>query len=426
MNTRSHAAKIIFQVIEEHKGLHEINLPSDPFVKHLCYGVIRNYETLRHIAQNILHENIKQKDKIIFYIIIVTLYQILYTDTPDYAACNEGVAACADVNKSWAQSLVNKISRLAIEDKEKFLSSSLEQLNCKYNHPFWLIKKIKRAWPNHWEEILHNNLIPAAMDLRVNLAKISRDDFLKKLNSAQIIYSAIPNTNAGVRLNNASNVDEIPGFYNGEFSVQDLSGQLAIELLPLAENMSVLDACAAPGSKSCHLLERMNNKLNLTAIDKSSKRLELLQQNLQRNNLTATIKAVDAIEFASHKQNTYDLILLDAPCSATGVIRRHPEIKLLRNKEQIDELMQVQTELLEALWNLVAPGGAMLYTTCSILPEENFLQITNFLNKHHDAKLKEYQVPDAIITPSGSQLLPSSDHDGFFYAYLQKTITPSK
>jgi 16S rRNA (cytosine967-C5)-methyltransferase len=419
MNTRSQAAKIINQVIEEHKGLNEINLPNDPFVKHLCYGVIRNYESLRNIAQKILHTEIAQKDKIIFYIIIVTLYQIIYTDTPDYAACNEGVTACADVNKSWAQSLVNKISHVAIKDKEKLLAACTEQLNSKYNHPFWLIKKIKRAWPEHWEEILRNNLIPAPMDLRVNLTKISRDDFLIKLKAAKIIAAAIPNTKAGIRLQNAKNVDEIPGFSTGEFSVQDLSGQLAIELLPISENMSVLDACAAPGSKSCHLLERMHNKLNLTAIDKSSKRLALLQQNLQRNSLTANVKAISAVEFASNCLNKYDLILLDAPCSAIGVVRRHPEIKLLRNKEQIDELITVQKELLDTLWKLVAPGGAMLYTTCSILPEENFVQITDFLSRHHNAKLKEYQIPDAIMTYAGSQLLPSADHDGFFYAYLQ-------
>ena len=423
MNNRAQAAKILMTIVTEHKGLNEIDLPEEPFTRHLIYGAIRNFESLRAMVQHLLHKQIKEKDQIVFYLLIITLYQIVYSDTPEYAAINESVSACAKLDKKWAEALINKIARLAIERKQELIDLCQQELNTKYNHPFWLIKKIKRAWPEYWQDILRNNMQQAPMDLRVNLMKISREEFIKELEQNNIVAKVIPKVKTAVRLETPMPTKEIPGFDNGLFSVQDTAGQIAIELLKLKPDMKILDACAAPGSKTCHLLERLNVKYELIAIDKSAKRLERLKENLIRNKLVADVLTCDAIDFAQDSKQQFDLILLDAPCSATGVIRRHPDIKLLRNKSKVSELMLQQHKLIRALWKILKYDGRLLYTTCSVLPEENYEQIKNFTTENMEAKLINLDIKNSIDTKYGYQLLPSENNDGFFYAYLEKSCT---
>jgi 16S rRNA (cytosine967-C5)-methyltransferase len=335
---------------------------------------------------------------------------------------NETVAATKALKKDWAKGLVNAILRAFLRDSEALITQSLTSLQGEYAHPRWLIERLRSAWPSQWVHILKENNLRPPMTLRVNTQRIDMEAFLTNLQQAGI--EAVRGTLAptSVYLTNPCPVENIPGLDHGLCSVQDEASQLVPSLLDLQDNMRVLDACAAPGGKTCHILESGFKFKELVALDNDSRRLERLQQNLDRLQLSATVSVGDAGATAQWWDGkAFDRILLDAPCSATGIIRRHPDIKLLRRDTDIPKLCLLQAQLLEALWPCLNSGGLLLYTTCSVLPDENSNIVHQFLETHGDAKLETIDGQWGVECNLGKQLLPGADgNDGFYFARLRK------
>jgi 16S rRNA (cytosine967-C5)-methyltransferase len=280
-----------------------------------------------------------------------------------------------------------------------------------------LLDRIKNAYPDNWQSILAESNLRAPMTLRVNLTHQTRDEYLAKLTHAGIEAKIVEGVQTAISLTSPQNVFELPGFSEGDSSVQDAAAQGASILLDCQDNMTVLDACAAPGGKTGHILESAKN-LSVIAIDSSELRLKRVLENLDRLKLKATVITSDALETDNFAKNIlFDRILLDAPCSATGVIRRHPDIKVLRRESDIKQLQQLQSDILDALWQKLKPSGVLLYATCSILPDENENQIKAFVERHDDAEILTIPKAQGL----GRQVFPGEDGmDGFYYAKLSK------
>lgn len=429
-NPRATASQILCQVIDDHQSLTRAlaaipnNHPQTGLIKELCFGVCRWFFRLDAILQQLMAKPLRAKDHDIRWLLLIGLYQILYLRVPDHAAVLETVEAARALRKLWATKLINAVLRNFLRNQQGLLIKVDQSLAQRTAHPAWLVTAIQQAWPNEAEAILTaNNQYPPLM-LRVNCQKISRENYLQQLVDAGVTATALTDTTAGIVLTQAQDITRLPGFNDGYFSVQDVSAQWAATLLELAPDQRVLDACAAPGGKTSHILETVSDLQQLVVIDKEATRLEKVRENVNRLGLAqAPIQyaAVDAAQTSSWWDGQlFDRILLDAPCSGTGVIRRHPDIKILRQPEDIAEQAAEQQKLLEALWPLLKPNGILLYATCSILPAENQQQISQFLQQHNDAK--EYAIVDASAIP-GWQILPSEQGgDGFYYARLVKKL----
>jgi 16S rRNA (cytosine967-C5)-methyltransferase len=418
-NPRTAAAKILQRVIYQGESLSAALLDAeDPLIRDLCYGSLRWHEPLSALLNELLTKKIKKKDKDVECLIRVGLYQIIYQKTPDHAAVGETVSALKGLKKPWAKNLVNAVLRNYLRGQEKLQRIINEQEPAKYAFPQWLIDEIRQAWPNNWQAILHESNQRAPMTLRVNLTLQSREDYLKKLQTVDIDAKIIEGVETAITLAKPCNVYDLPDFEKGAVSVQDGAAQLASILLDCQDGMSVLDACAAPGGKTGHILESAKN-LDVIAVDSSESRLERVTQNLQRLNLKATVVASDALDTDNYaKDKMFDRILLDAPCSATGVIRRHPDIKVLRRLSDIKELQQLQEKMLDKLWEKLKPEGVLLYATCSILPQENEQQVEAFLLRHNDAKALSVNDDKHI----GRQIFPGENGlDGFYIVKIIKS-----
>lgn len=425
-NPRAQAAKILQRVIYQGESL-STALPDDsePLTRDFCYGCLRWHEPLSAILDELVSKPLKRKDKDIECLLRVGLYQIIYQKTPDHAAVNETVTALKDLKKPWAKKLLNGVMRNFLREQESLLVEIEKRQVVRYAFPLWLIQAIKKAYPDNWERILHESNQRAPMTLRVNLSRQTRDEYVSKLLSSEIKASAIEQVKSAVVLDQPINVHELPNFDEGESSVQDAAAQLATLLLDCKDGMNVLDACAAPGGKTGHILESANN-LSVLAIDSSEKRLQRVTENLDRlgfkdnhNDNKIALLALDAAEVENYPEGSlFDRILLDAPCSATGVIRRHPDIKVLRRESDIESLQQQQKRLLDALWGKLKEGGIMLYATCSILPQENEDQIKAFLIRQEDAEIVKIDQSQGF----GRQVFPGEESmDGFYFAKLLKT-----
>ncbi|MRI33378.1 16S rRNA (cytosine(967)-C(5))-methyltransferase [Endozoicomonas sp. OPT23] len=390
-----------------------------PLLAELCYGTLRYYFRLDAWLGKLMDKPLKTKEKDIHSLMLVGLYQLFYTRIPAHAAIGETVQVTRTLGKAWARGLVNGVLRNA-QRQEQELKEFTETDDISLTaHPQWLLGKIKKAWPDYWQNIAAANNSSPPMTIRVNEQHVSRNRYLKKLLEAGI--SANPSVIApqGITLTKAQAVDNLPGFFDGVSSVQDESAQLSGNLLKVKAGDRVLDACCAPGGKTCQLLE-INPEIELQALDVDEKRLTRVQENLERIGLRAKLMAGDGCEpDVWWDGEQYDHILLDAPCSATGVIRRHPDIKLLRKPEDIDALAELQGRILETMWSLLKPGGTLLYATCSIMPAENSKQIERFLAKEECAELQAFEGDWGLDTGFGRQILPGSG-DGFFYALLRK------
>ena len=364
-----------------------------------------------------MSKSLKKKDKDVECLIRVGLYQIIYQKTPDHAAVGETVSALKSLKKPWAKNLVNAVLRNFLRGQNKLQKEILVEDPAKYAFPQWLIDRIKKAWPDNWEEILDQSNQRAPMTLRVNLSHHSRDEFLQKLTEANIDAELLDNVDTAIKLGKPQNVNDLPGFSEGAASVQDGAAQLAGILLDCEDGMQVLDACSAPGGKTGHILESAKN-LDVIAVDNSESRMKRVSENLDRLNLKAKIVVADVLDTDAYaKDIMFDRILLDAPCSATGVIRRHPDIKVLRRNSDIVVLQKLQAEMLKTLWEKLKPGGVFLYATCSILPEENEEQIENFINNNSDAECIAIDSSGLL----GKQIFPGSNSmDGFYYAKIKK------
>ncbi len=417
-NPRTTAARILQSVIYHGESLSTALAGNDsPLVSDLCYGSLRWHEPLSALISILLTKSLKKKDKDVECLIRVGLYQIIYQKTPDHAAVGETVKALKSLKKPWAKNLVNAVLRNFLRGQEKLQKEMLAADPAKYAFPQWLIDRIRKAWPDNWEGILDKSNQRAPMTLRVNLNHQSRDEYLKKLTEAGIEAELLKGVDTAVKLERPHNVYDLPGFAEGDASVQDGAAQLAGILLDCKDGMRVLDACAAPGGKTGHILESAKN-LEVIAIDNSESRMRRVKENLDRLNLRAKIVVADALDTDLYAQDImFDRILLDAPCSATGVIRRHPDIKVLRRNSDITKLQKLQADMLQTLWEKLKPGGIFLYATCSILPEENEEQISLFMNKNKDAEIFVLETPHQ----SGGQIFPGENSmDGFYYAKIQK------
>ena len=423
-NPRATAALLLQRVIYDGTSLSQLLSDNDdaidPLVKDLCFGTLRWHERLSAILDQLLTKSLKAKDKDIECLLRVGLYQVLYQNTPEYAAVNETVAAVKGLKKAWAVKFVNGVLRTFLRRKESLLHQIEEIETARYAYPTWLIESIRNAWPEQWESVLEQGNLRAPMTLRVNLSQNTREAYQASLLAEEIESTLHPTVESALILDKPMSVFELPGFNEGFSSVQDAAAQIAASLVQAEPGMRVLDACAAPGGKTGHMLEHTSG-LDMVAIDNTETRLIRIGENLERLGLEATIVVGDANEPGDWAKPGFDRILLDAPCSATGVIRRHPDIKVLRWKEDIEQLHGQQISILKSMWGILNSGGRLVYATCSILPAENEDIIAEFLEATPDAVIKPIEAEWGIAQQYGRQVLPGMDAmDGFYYAVIEK------
>jgi 16S rRNA (cytosine967-C5)-methyltransferase len=391
-------------------------------LKELCFGTLRWYPQLQAIVNHLMSKPIKDREREIQALLACGIYQLMYMRVAHHAAINETVAATVKLKRLWAKGLVNAVLRNFQRQQQQITEQLANAAEFETAHPQWLINRIQKAWPEQAREILTANNLQAPMCLRVNANHCSRDDYLKLLAEKEIQASKTEHSSVGIWLNSPRDVTELPGFEDGWVSVQDESAQLAASLLDVQPDHVVLDACCAPGGKTCHILESEPKLAALTAIDLEASRLERCKDNLQRLNLQANLIAADVGAIQEWwDNNPFDRILLDAPCSASGVIRRHPDIKLLRKDTDIDNLSKIQTELLEKVWKTLRKGSMLIYATCSVLPQENDQVVAQFLATNNDASVVKIEADWGKATDFGRQIFPSAKGgDGFYYSRLQK------
>jgi len=430
MNLRLIAAQIIDAVTDGHSlsdsletKLATVKDARDRgFIQAVVFGVCRYYTYLDVLLSYLLQKPMKAKDSDVHALLLVGLYQLCFMRVPPHAAVAETVNAAGALRQPWARGLVNAVLREYLRHGDQVKEKMQGDLESDYAHPAWWIHNIKKAWPEHWRAILEANNTHPPFALRVNARKIARDDYLTMLIQAGITASAIPETEHGIIVPTTENIEALPGFAQGLVSVQDGAAQLAASLLALAPGQRVLDACAAPGGKLAHLLEIAPQSLTCIAVEKEKSRMHFITDNLKRLSLQAACVNADVGETNTWWDGVlFDRILLDAPCSASGVIRRHPDIKLLRQPTDIASLARTQRRLLDALWPLLKPHGLLLYATCSIFPEENVQVIKDFLATHPDATEEPIQATWGLSSEMGRQILPGMHNmDGFYYACLRK------
>ena len=391
----------------------------------LCYGTIRQHWQLQSWMDILLARPLKRRDSVINALLAVGLYQISETRIPDHAGVSATVEAARVLKRPKHASLINAILRRFLRDRIVGQPASNEE--AKHNHPQWLLDALAADWPEDWRDIVDANNARAPMWLRVNARHGSAEDYIERLEAQGIEAGLLSATPQAVRLAEPRSVDTLPGFGEGQVSVQDAGAQIAAPWLLQGSSGRVLDACAAPGGKSGHLLELAGNQSALTCIDIDELRLAGVSDNLERLGLDATLIAADASNPEEWWDGEpFDAILLDAPCSASGVIRRHPDIKLLRRPTDIKKLARLQSAMLDALWPLLADGGRMLYVTCSVLAAENNKVVARFLasnpNAQEDQVLQDYNIHDLMRNKAcGQQILPgTAGLDGFYFAGLVK------
>lgn len=393
--------------------------PNDrPELQALCYGTCRWFHRLDGELGGRLKKPLRKPDRVVHHLMLVALFQLRFSQQATYAVLNETVEACRALDKPHLTGLVNGVLRAA----EREGAPEPADDTARYSHPGWMVEKLRHNWPDDWQRILEANNAQAPMTLRVNALRFGRGEYLRLLADAGIEASATGFAPHGIQLARPVPVDRLPWFSDGAVSVQDEAAQLCTTLMDLAPGQRVLDACAAPGGKTCAILEACAGLAELVAIDESADRLPRVQENLERLDLHATLTQADAAATDTWWDGKpFDRILLDVPCSASGVIRRHPDIKLLRRESDITPLAAIQLGLLEALWAILKPGGRLVYATCSVFPQENHRIIQRFCKQQTGAVLFEPDAQWGRDMGAGRQLLPDPDsHDGFFYAVLEK------
>ncbi|MFO8140353.1 MAG: 16S rRNA (cytosine(967)-C(5))-methyltransferase RsmB [Marinobacter sp.] len=389
-----------------------------PQLQAICYGSCRWFHRLDSELKQRLKKPLRMPDRVVHHLMLVALFQLRFSEQATYAVLNETVEACRELDKPHLTGLVNGVLRAA----EREGAPEPEDDSSRFSHPVWMIEKLKHNWPDDWPAILSANNTQAPMTLRVNALRFSRDDYLNLLEQAGIGAQPTRFAPFGIQLERPVPVDRLPWFDDGAASVQDEAAQLCTTLLDLQPGQRVLDACAAPGGKTCAILEACAGLAEVVAIDESAERLPRVQENLDRLDLVATLTEADAANTGQWWDGqAFDRILLDVPCSATGVIRRHPDIKLLRRESDILPLAGIQLGLLQAMWSILKPGGRLVYATCSVFPQENHRIIQRFLKQQEQALLIQIDAAWGQNMDTGRQLLPDPhSHDGFFYAVLEK------
>lgn len=430
MKTRASAAKVLYQVVDKGQSLTSAlplaqqALPAKDraLLQEICYGVLRWLPRLEFISRQLMSKPLTGKQRPVHFLILIGLYQLKYMRVPAHAAVAETVNAIKVLKSDKLRGLVNAILRNYQRQEAELETQADGNDACKFGHPGWLIKRIKAAYPDQWQDVLNANNERPPMWIRVNQQHNAQADYQASLRDDEIESDLVNSAETALRLEKPTDVYKLAGFAEGHSSVQDGAAQFAAQFLDAQPNELVLDACAAPGGKTAHILEREPNIKHLVAVDFDETRLARVQENLDRIGLNAELIHGDASKPETWWQGEqFDRILLDAPCSATGVIRRHPDIKWLRRDSDIAALVELQASILDAMWQQLKPGGTMLYATCSILPAENIEQVSAFVARTSDATLIPLQA-DAYPA-SNWQILPNTEGmDGFFYAKLQKNI----
>jgi 16S rRNA (cytosine967-C5)-methyltransferase len=390
--------------------------------REMVYGALRTLPRLEALVARLLNHPVKPGDKDLEALILIGLYQLISMDTPDHAAVAATVEASRVLDKPDKAALVNALLRRFLREREALLAEVDREPAVRWLFPEWLLERLREDWPEDWEQIVTTSNSRAPMSLRVNRMRTDRGTYLAELAAAGMTARPIRDCEMGLTLDQPRPTHELPGFDSGRVSVQDGGAQLAAELLDARPGQRVLDACAAPGGKSAGILERADNRIGLVAIDNAPARLKSIRDTLSRLGLTAEVALADAADpRGSWTSPPFERILLDVPCSATGVIRRHPDIKWLRRESDIPTLCAAQDRILDAAWALLAPGGRLLYATCSLLAEENQQRIAAFLARHPDAREHPIEADWGRRLSVGRQLLPADRaNDGFYYAVLEK------
>ncbi|MGZ5008548.1 MAG: 16S rRNA (cytosine(967)-C(5))-methyltransferase RsmB [Methylobacter sp.] len=427
MNTRLIAARVLSRVLQDGQSLTAaldnafltIDSAKDrAFIQALCYGVCRQFHRLDFILSQLLDKPLKDVD--VKALALVGLYQLNFMRVKPHAAVSETVLAAR--KKPWAKSLLNAVLRTYLREQEGLEHKADKFQVAALSHPDWLIKQVEQDWPGQALNIFLENNRQPPMVLRVNLAKTDREQYRQLLAGQDIAAEIVDFCPSAIRLDKPVPVDLLPGFTDGLVSVQDTAAQLAAGLLDVQPGHRVLDVCAAPGGKTAHILESQTLLKELVAVDIDESRMQRVGENLRRLKLQAKLLVGDAANPAAWWDGKpFDRILLDAPCSALGVIRRHPDIKLLRRAEDIGQLQALQKSILHAVWPLLAPGGLLLYATCSILKQENEQQVQAFLAEHSDAVELPINTGWGIAGACGRQIMTGqSAMDGFYYARIGK------
>jgi 16S rRNA (cytosine967-C5)-methyltransferase len=371
---------------------------------------------------NLIKTPLRQKDSDIRMLILSALFQAKFMKVPSHALVSENVEAARSLKKEWACKLVNAILRKYLKDNQ------LNILNAKvhptFNHPPWLANLTRQDWPDDWEDILTANNAHPPLTLRVNRRQVTRKEYLEALAAESIVAASTQHSPDGVIITKPVPIESLPGFQEGHFSVQDEAAQLSRLVLNIDNPGSILDACAAPGGKTTHILEYLSEKNSLLAVDCDQDRMDRLNDNLARLGISCKTLVADATQPNAIPYENFEFILLDGPCSASGVIRRHPDIRFHRRAEDIAKLAKTQLTLLETLWPLLANDGRLLYITCSILRAENDNVIEAFLRKNSNAQISTRDFPWGTKTKYGRQTLPgASDMDGFYFSLIKKRNT---
>ena len=428
LNLRADAAKVLHQILEEGQSAREClplaQLPhkeqDKAWLQEMVYGVLRNLPILQFWLRQLLDKPLKNRFKVVEHLIMLGFYQLAFSRVSQHAAVSETVAACQPLNTLAMKGLVNAILRTFIREEISKQEAPSEQVAS--GLPKWLYKRLEAGYQNNFIELLANMQLKAPIWLRVNTHKISHAHYVEALQEAGIEFSYSPDHPAALILSKGHDITNLPGFESGWFAVQDGAAQLAAYYLNPKQGETILDCCAAPGGKTCHIIEFQPNIAKMIALEIDTKRATKIEENLIRLGHDANIVIGDASTPEKwFDGQVFDRILLDAPCSATGIIRRHPDIKWLRKAKDIDVLVSLQKQILDAIWPLIKPGGTLLYATCSVLPEENHLQIQDFLSRTTNAFSDDTFDNDSVNKP-GKQILPGNQQmDGFYYARLLKS-----
>lgn len=378
----------------------------------LTQGSLRHLGTLRALIR--LMAARPPAESAVEALLLVALYQLIHTRAPAHAIVDEAVAAARQVGRGSAGALVNALLRRFQRERDALLSAARATPEGRWSHPAWWIERLRAELGEaQAEAVLSAGLGHPPMALRPNARRIDPAAYVERLEQAGLGHRRL--ANGALLLDRPVPSGQLPGFREGLVSVQDAGAQWAAVLLDARDGERVLDACAAPGGKAAHLLERA--RVQLQALDRDGERLEDAREQFARLGLTAQVRCADAADLGAWWDGQgFHRVLLDAPCSASGVVRRHPDAKWLRRASDLEALAHEQGRLLEALWQVLEPGGTLLYATCSVFTEENTGVVEAFLSRHSGAR---HLLPEAF--PGGDGLLlPDQDHDGFFYALLEK------
>ena len=428
---RALAAQVLTGVLQDGAHLSAAlrqRVPSLPLahdaalVQELCYGTLRFRPRLEFWLSRLLQQPLKARDGDIHVLLLLGLYQLAEMRIPAHAAVQETAEACRHLRKEWAVKLVNAVLRRFQRERVRLQAELSGNEAALYAHPRWLLQRIRADWPRDWQAILHANNSRPPFSLRINRRVTTRADLLGEFTAAGMAAQPGGFSADAIVLAQPLHVEMLPGFAAGKFSVQDEAAQLAAELLDVEAGMRVLDACAAPGGKTCHLLECCPDTGEVLAIDSDAERAGKIHENLRRLKLLARVVVADATRPDTWWDGRpFERILLDAPCSASGVIRRHPDIKSHRSPQQVAAAVTLQARLLAALWPLLARGGKLLYATCSVLSAENARQMEAFLTQHVEARPVEIHAAWGAGAGPGRQILTGQGGmDGFYYACMEK------